>query len=264
MEKAFISDMTWEECNAAVDYHTIAILPLGSTEIEGSHLPLGVDTITAHAIAERLAGETGVLIGPTLPIGYSKWFRPFSGTISLEYDTFTRVLIEYSKCLIDNGIKRLLFLNSHKGNSPAIQYAAHILMAEQSILVSEINIWKLANDLIKKTNGLITENKFTHGGEIMTSMMMALNPELVVTGRMKTGSVISPPNSGFKFLNSTGETEFLNSVQTVYQRVNRITDSGILGDPMPASSEKGRTILKMLVAYIKAFLKEFKQLPVDK
>ena len=84
MTSSFISEMTSEAFREAAGTDTVAVIPMGSTELEGPHLPLGVDTIAADGVAKRLNGEPGVLIGPTLSIGYSKWFLPFAGTISLE------------------------------------------------------------------------------------------------------------------------------------------------------------------------------------
>ncbi len=106
MNKSFIVDMTWEEFRDSVDPATVVVIPMGSTELEGSHLPLGVDTIVANGIAARLAGAPGVLIGPSLPIGYSTWFNP--GSISPQYQTIARLLQDYCICLIRHGVKRLV------------------------------------------------------------------------------------------------------------------------------------------------------------
>ena len=70
MDKTFIAGMTWEEFRDNVNSGTVIVVPVGSTELEGTHLPLGVDTIMADGVAAKLAGEPGVLIGPTLPNGY--------------------------------------------------------------------------------------------------------------------------------------------------------------------------------------------------
>ena len=149
MKKSHILEMTWEEFRDSVDSKTVVVIPMGSTELEGLHLPLGVDTIVAEGVARNLAGEEGVLIGPLLPIGYSKWFNPFPGTISLEHETLIRLLLEYCTCLINHGIKRLVFLNSHRGNNatvevgvaggssdrggpyPAVQTTPHTALAER-------------------------------------------------------------------------------------------------------------------------------------
>ena len=261
MDKTFIAGMTWEEFRDNVNSGTVIVVPVGSTELEGTHLPLGVDTIMADGVAAKLAGEPGVLIGPTLPIGYSKWFNPFPGTISLEHDTLTKVFLEYCTCLINHGVKRIVFLNSHRGNNSCIEAAARTLILEKKVRIGMLSIWKLANDLTAGS-GLIKEGKFTHAGEIMTSVIMALKPEAVVTSKIMPDSVKSPEGSAFDVKNSLGETNFQGSIQTVYQDIRDVTDTGIMGDPTPASAEKGETVLKLITDYARSFLQEFRNLPI--
>ena len=261
MDKTFLAGMTWEEFRDNVNSGTVIVVPVGSTELEGTHLPLGVDTIMADGIAAKLAGEPGVLIGPTLPIGYSKWFNPFPGTISLEHDTLTRVFLEYCTCLINHGIKRIVFLNSHRGNNSCIEATARTLIMEKNVRIGMLSIWKLANDLTAGS-GLIKEGKFKHAGEIMPSVILALKPDTVVTGKIMPDTVNSPEGSAFDVKNSLGETSFQGSIQTVYQDIRDVTDTGIMGDPTPASAEKGEAILKLITDYAKSFLQEFRDLPI--
>jgi creatinine amidohydrolase len=264
MDKTFIAGMTWEEFRDNVNSGTVIVVPVGSTELEGTHLPLGVDTIMADGVAARLAGEPGVLIGPTLPIGYSKWFNPFPGTISLEHDTLTRVFLEYCTCLINHGVKRIVFMNSHRGNNSCIEAAARTLIMERKVRIGMLSIWKLANDLTSRESGMIREGKFTHAGEIMTSSIMALEPETVVIDKIAPDSVKSPAGGLFEVKNSLGDTAFQGSIQTVYQDIRDVTDTGIMGDPTPASAEKGEAILKLITDYARAFLQEFRNLPIER
>ncbi|HBF43366.1 MAG TPA: hypothetical protein DDW42_06995 [Desulfobacteraceae bacterium] len=263
MKKSNVLEMTWEEFRDAVDSKTVMVIPMGSTELEGPHLPLGVDTIVAEGVSRTLAEEEGVLIGPLLPIGYSKWFNPFPGTISLEQETLTRVLHEYCTCLINHGIRRLVFLNSHRGNNSSIETAARSLIMEHGVRIGMLSVWKLTNDLTAGS-GLIKEGKLAHAGEIMTSLILALKPGAVVTGKLKPDSVKSPEGSNFKVKNSLGETEFRDSIQIFYQDIRDVTDTGTMGDPTAASAEKGEKILNLVSDYVKAFLQEFRSLPIER
>ncbi|MCG6894320.1 MAG: creatininase family protein [Desulfobacteraceae bacterium] len=263
MTSSFISEMTSEAFREAAGTDTVAVIPMGSTELEGPHLPLGVDTIAADGVAKRLNGEPGVLIGPTLSIGYSKWFLPFAGTISLETETLIRVLVEYVESLAGAGIRRFVFLNAHKGNNPCIESTARRLVAEHRVRVGMLSLWKLAHDLCAVRDRAIDEGRFTHAGEIMTATMMALAPETVVTGRITADQVKSPENSAFRVKNSLGETEFMDSVQIVYQDIRDVTDSGTMGDPTTATAEKGEAVVERITAYARAFLQEFRKLPID-
>jgi creatinine amidohydrolase len=255
----YMADMTWEEFRDAVNEQSVLVIPMGSTELEGIHLPLGVDAIVADEVARRLNGEEGILLCPSLPVGYSRWFNPFPGTISLEHDTLTKVLVEYGSCLIRHGAKRLVFLNAHRGNNSCIEAASRILIAEYAVRIGMLSIWKLANDLTSGS-GLIQEGKFTHAGEIMTSLIFAIKPDTVRKERMRADHVQSPAGSEFKINNSLGETSFKGSVQIVYQDVREVTQTGVMGDPTTASAEKGETILKLVVNYVKDYLQEFRRL----
>ncbi len=263
MTSSFIAEMTSEAFGQAAGTDKVAVIPMGSTELEGPHLPLGVDTIMADGVARRLNGEPGVFIGPTLSIGYSKWFLPYAGTISLETGTLIRVLTEYVESLLSAGIRRFVFLNAHKGNNACIESAAHSLLAKHRIRVGMLSLWKLAHDLCAVKDRGIEEGRFTHAGEIMTSAMMALAPETVVSDRIGAGAVKSPENSAFKVKNSLGETEFMDSVQIVFQDIRDVTDSGTMGDPTAASSEKGKAVVERIAEYARAFLQEFRKLPLE-
>ncbi|MEJ2723153.1 MAG: creatininase family protein [Deltaproteobacteria bacterium] len=263
MKKSYLLEMTWEEFRDAVDAKTVMLVPMGSTELEGPHLPLGVDTVVAEGIARRLKGEDGVVIGPVLPIGYSKWFGPFPGTISLELETLTQVLTEYCACLLRHGIKRIVFLNSHRGNNACIDHVARTLVLERPVRVAMLSVWKMANELIAGRD-LIGEGGFTHAGEVMTSVILALRPDLVDNSKMRPARAKSPKRGGFMVKNSLGETEFRGSVQMLYQHIQDVTDTGVFGDPTTATAEKGEQVLNLITDYAKAFLREFRNLPLAK
>lgn len=261
MKTRIITDMTWETFRDAVNDRSVCVIPMGSIELEGTHLPLGVDNFAADGLVRHLADISDILIGPTLPIGYSEWFNPFPGTLSLSHDTLTRVLSDYCRGLIRHGVRRLLFLNAHKGNNSAIEVVSRKLIDAMPISIGMINIWKLAGDLAAG-RGLIAEGGFTHAGEIMTSVMMALRPDTVVKEKMTADKPRSPDDSEFDVKNSLGDVAFRGSVQTIYQDIHAITDTGTMGNPLPASAEKGQVIIDLMVDYIKAYLEVFKKIPV--
>jgi len=259
MPSNIIMDMTWEEFRDRVGPDSVVVIPMGSVELEGLHLPLGTDTIVAEGVAQQLTDEEGILLAPTINVGYSKWFKPFPGTISFEHDTLTRLLLDCCRCLFDHGIRRFVFLNAHKGNNACVEDIARSMIAEKQIKIGMLSVWKLTNDLIQG-KGLIDEGKFTHAGEIMTSVVMALRPDTVRTEKVRADGAKSPDGSLFKIRNSLGDTDFMGSVQTVFRDIRQVTDTGTLGNPQSASAEKGRKLLEMIVSYSKAYLQEFRKL----
>lgn len=263
MGARMIADMTWEAFRDAINDRVVCIIPMGSTELEGPHLPLGVDTIVAEGLARQLVDAPDVLIGPTLPIGYSEWFNPFPGTLSFTQNTLQRVLLDYCHGLVRHGVRRLVFLNAHKGNNAGIEVVSRELLAEEPIRISMLSIWKLAGDLAAGRD-LIEEGGFTHAGEIMTSVVMALRPDTVIKEKMAADAPRSPVDSAFRVKNTLGDTGFKGSVQTIYQDIRDITDTGTMGDPCPATVEKGQMLIDLMLDYIRDYLAAFQTLPEAK
>jgi creatinine amidohydrolase len=259
---SFILGMSTEDFKARASDDALVIIPIGSVELEGPHLPLGVDTIVAEGIAKIVSGELGAMIGPVIPVGYSNWFAPFPGTISIENETLCRFIHDYCRSLIRHGIRRIIFLNAHRGNNPAIEIVSHRLIAESKVRVGMVSLWKLAADLVCGTD-IISEEKFTHAGELMTSMIMALQPETVVSKKMYKGEIRQFEGSSFEVKNSVGDVLYDNSLQTVYLDIRELTETGVLGDPTRASVEKGQKIIELIRVYLKGFIQEFKNLTLS-
>jgi creatinine amidohydrolase len=227
---------------------TTILIPLGSTEQEGTHLPLGVDTYVAESLANEVAKDTNALVGPSLPLGYSEWFLEFSGTISLKIETVIQVVREYTSCLIHHGFQKLLFINGHTGNSPAVDVVAREWTMSQSARIAMVSVWKIANSLAKNTPDL-KENTFKHAGEIMTSVMLYLHPDMVTMDRAKVEYVKSGQGV-FKAKSSLGPAEFEGIEISLYDRAKNLTESGIMGDPLSATAKKGEAIFNALKSYL--------------
>ena len=123
MTRYFI-DLTQPEIAAQLKKNPLVILPAGSVEQHGPHLPTGTDIYAAnvigHAVAERMDG----LVLPGGPLGVTPMHMPFEGTITLTPDTYQRVVTETCASTAQHGAKRLLILNWHEGNTSAMNLAA--------------------------------------------------------------------------------------------------------------------------------------------
>src|SRR3979411_3303478 len=120
----YFVDLTQPEIAAQLKNNPLVILPAGSVEQHGPHLPTGTDTLAAnvigHAVAERMDG----LVLPATPLGVTPMHMPFEGTITLTPDTFMRVVIETCAATARHGAKYLLVLNWHQGKLPSLAIAA--------------------------------------------------------------------------------------------------------------------------------------------
>ena len=122
----YFADLTQPEIAAQLKKNPFVILPCGSVEQHGPHLPTGTDTlaanIIAHAVAERMDG----LVLPATPFGVTPMHMPFEGTITLTPDTYMRVQTETCVSTAKHGAKQLMIINWHEGNIPSLAIAAEV------------------------------------------------------------------------------------------------------------------------------------------
>ena len=255
-----MEEMTWVEFDAARKKIDTILIPTGSVEVEGPHLPLNVDSIVALGVARRVAEKADFLVAPLLNIGYSEWHMGFPGTLSYGVPTVSQMLRELTASLIGYGFKRLIFINSHVGNDWSITEVANEITRKRIARVAMINLWALGNEMAKNIPELV-EKKFLHAGEIMTSVVMALRPDLVDMKKAKKeylkGRLESFTQRG------SWNTVFKGLPVNVYHSSEELTESGVMGDPMAATPAKGEKILSAWTDYIVEFIKEFKKLPLE-
>ncbi|MCD6264206.1 creatininase family protein [Candidatus Bathyarchaeota archaeon] len=220
-----------------------AVLAVGSTEYHGEHLPYGTDTLVAEHLAEAVAERVeGLLVLPPLPLGMSHHYASFPLALSLSTETLMRVLWEVFESLLRHGIRRLLIINGHDGNIPAIEAATRefrVKHPEMKIAVLEA-WWKTAADLLPEGT-FEAWGGLGHGGEGETSMMMAVAPELV------------------EMSHARGAIPKLPAHVEVKWRFEELTPYGVTGDPTKATAEKGRKMRDALVELLVSFLREMDQ-----
>ncbi|MGL4490161.1 MAG: creatininase family protein [Rhizobiaceae bacterium] len=159
----------------------IAVLPLGATEQHGPHLPVDTDWIIADGIAnaaiEKLPLTMPVTVLPVEKIGYSIEHSNRPGVKTLEFHEAIQRWINIGKSLNDLGIRKFVMLNAHGGNSPLMTIVATELRAQRRMLAVATSWTRFGYP-----SGLITEQERAygiHGGEVETSVMLALRPDLV-------------------------------------------------------------------------------------
>jgi len=255
MKKYRFASLSWAEVAEMEREKRLILIPLGSTEQEGTHLPLGVDTYVAEAVANAVAEATDCLVAPSLPMGYSEWFLEFPGTISLKMETLIAVLREYLTSLIHHGFRRFIFVNGHGGNAPAVDVVAREFKLKHDVDVAMVQIWKVVNSLAKDIPDL-KENVFRHAGEFMTSLMLYLQPETVEMERAKV-EYVKTNKQPFKAKSSLGPAEFKGVEINLYDRAKRLTESGIMGDPLSATAKKGEIIFHHITSYLIEMVRNF-------
>lgn len=165
------------------------VVPLGSIEQHGPHLPVCVDTAIVSTLAERaatLASEhIPVVLAPTLPFGFADHHLAFGGTISIGLSTYLEVLTSIGRSLVLDGFRRILFLNGHGGNDAPVREVGDRLVFELKLPahVAGTSYWSCAADALAELN-LDIGPMPGHAGGFETSCLLAIAPELVRTDLM--------------------------------------------------------------------------------
>ena len=184
----FWADLSTRDFAQLDPARTIAVLPVAATEQHGPHLPLSVDSVLADGIVAaslpHLAPELSVLFLPTQAVGLSPEHARFPGTLTLKTETVLRLWTDIGESVAAAGVRKLLLFNSHGGQVSVLDLVARDLRARLNLLVYSCSWFNLplhdaqGQDL----NALFSaeEHRFgIHGGEIETSMMLALAPQRV-------------------------------------------------------------------------------------
>jgi creatinine amidohydrolase len=191
----------------------LLVVPLGSTEQHGHHLPLGTDTAVACAVAEAAAGSLdGALLAPALAYGASGEHEHFPGTVSLGTEALTGLLVEYGRSA-GRWAGRVLLVNGHGGNLDALRTAGALLRTE-------------GRDVAWFPCGVPAGD--AHAGRTETSLMLYVEPEGVLGERALAGEA-APLGALLPRLRADG--------------VRAVSPTGVLGDPAGASAAEGAALL---------------------
>lgn len=256
MTKRLLEEMTWPEAERAFAETRLVLVPVGSTEQHGRHLPLGTDTMSADALARAVAPRVRCVVTPALPFGYAPYHADYPGTLWLERETLTRVLGEVVRGLRRWGATHVAFVNGHGGNQTAIDTVSQRLR-EEGVLTANIMWWEFAGDLDPAFRCV------GHADSAETSFMLAVRPDLV-----DVGAAVPPTTTRLSPGIEVGGIFSLRFRGVRIRSVFRTSDAsqpGNLGDdPRAATRERGEAILAAVVDYVAAFLEEFREARVPR
>jgi len=242
---------------------TIAVLPVAATEQHGPHLPLSVDTVLVDGVIKaalpHLSADLKALILPTQTIGLSPEHARFAGTLTLSNQTILRVWTEIAQSVAAAGIRKLVLFNAHGGNVSVMDMVARDLRARLGLLVYSVSWFNLP--LIdaqgKDVNDLFapTEHRFgIHGGDIETSMMLALCPALV--DMSQAGDFASTAQTRAKRFAILGNG---TSAKLAWQTQD-YNLAGAVGNAALASADKGQAVVDAAGRALAQLLGEVDQL----
>jgi len=237
-----LGELTWPEVEV-LDKDKIVILPLGSFEQHGRHLPLLTDTIIVTAIAEQVeaAQKETVLLLPTLWLGYSPHHLGFPGTITVEHDTYVDILCQILNPLIELGFRKILALNGHAGNDCTVRIAMREVRRK---LKGADNLW-----LVIISEWTAAQNML-HACEVETSLVLHLRSDLV---RMEEAKAeVKEFHSNFYSFDFDKP-----DIVTLDYAFREVTKTGALGYPELATEGEGEKLLQKMVSETIRFVSEF-------
>jgi creatinine amidohydrolase len=226
------------------------VLAIGSTEYHGLHLPYGTDTLVSEHLACEVASKVNrMLVLPSIPYGMSAHYASFPIAISLKTETLMQILREVFNSLRKHGLLKLLIVNGHDGNIPAIDAVTNEYRAEYpEFKIAVLSAWWItAGELVPKNTFEVWDG-LGHGGEGETSMMLRVAPELVDMDKAK------------------GVVPLLQSHVEWKWTFDELTPYGVTGDPTKATKEKGILMNQALVTLLVEFIenldkKQWKEIP---
>lgn len=237
-----LAEMTWQEAKQAAEENRLVIVPVGSTEAHGPHLPLDVDTHQATYVGEQLAERVGAVVAPTLPFSYAVTWLSFAGTISLTAETFQQVLVEVVESLAANGFRRIMILNAHRPNGTSVDVAARRVIDNldpgADLQVSALSYWEPGAARVhalrrSQVGGM------GHACEFETSFQLATRPELVHMERLEG---VHAPLVGWDLV-APGEPSRTYEAWPAPSAAH----PAIFGDPTVATAESGQAFLEAVL-----------------
>jgi len=238
----------------------VALLPVAATEQHGPHLPLSVDVDLVEGIVEaclpQLPADLPVLILPTQKIGYSPEHLQFAGTQSLSPESIIRNWVDIGAGVARAGVKKMLLFNSHGGNVAVMDIVARELRAHHGMMVFSSSWYNLPLGEAEKAFSAHELRFGVHAGDVETSMMLALKPELVRMDKAQNFASTSFERSKqFSILGNGKSAKFGWQMQD-------INPNGAAGNAANATAAKGRALVAEASKQLALLLQEFAQLPL--
>lgn len=246
-------ELTSPEIAALDRERTVLILPLGSIEQHGNHMPVGTDTMLAQAVslaaAERSPGRVAVLPSPWY--GFSAHHMRFAGSITLQAETLMAIAGDIVASLVGHGFRRILIVNGHGGNAGVIDVLASTLGHRHygKARIAALTYFTLAREAIAALRRS-EPGGMGHACEFETAMVRHIRPELV---KMEL-AVSTYPDPGSRYLT----TDLLGgSAVRTYLDFADLSPTGTLGDPSLATPETGARFFEAAVGALAAFVDDF-------
>jgi creatinine amidohydrolase len=252
--------LSWPEVQRAADESRVPIVPIGTLEDHGRHLPIDTDVTLVEAIcrgaAQALPDETVLL--PPVVHGYSPHHMDFPGTITISWDTFCRYCTDVAVSLVRHGFRRVLLVNGHGSNQNLVEMAARLAtVAEpQSLVAASFYLTGPAGAAVIGEVRESSRGGMAHACELETSLYLHLDPDAVDMS-------LATDERGYP------ETEhawldWSDGPLKMMPWWSSFSESGVQGDATMATAEKGRKLYDAAVQEVASFVRELRDTSIPR
>jgi creatinine amidohydrolase len=264
-------DMAWVDVAEYLQNNDTVLVPIGSLEQHGEHLPLGTDAITAEEVTKRASMRARTVRTPTLWTGYTPHHMRSpgegTGTVTLRASTLAALLSDVMHSLIYHGFNRIIIVTGHGSNGKIIDPILRTVRYKTGALVALYTPYAerylgLVKDIVE---GPPEETPGWHAGELETSQVLAHNPSLVHTDRYRVikGSAPGWLPDTFEKNDASPSVKFAGYeyLQIPFDHME-ITPTGLIGNPARATPEKGERALDAFANYLTEAIAELRKADV--
>ncbi len=234
-----LEELSSEEFKELVKVIKTIIIPIGSIEAHGPHLPLGTDLFTIYELSYLLAKELKIFLAPPLYYGLCRSTETLPGTISLRGETLKNFLLDLIESFYKQGLRRFILFSGHAGGT----HKAYLIDTAETFLKQREDTSFLVADIISLLRDILAElgipEKDSHAGEWETSLILYFREDLV-----------RDLEKAFEDYPSFPKFQVVKKKETYWS-------SGIWGNPLKATKEKGEIIAQKFLFKIKILLQEF-------
>ena len=254
-------ELTWPEMREAIAQQPVVLLPFGTVEDHGLHLPINTDNVIVEAIcleaARRAVGD--VLVMPPVAYGLDEHHMDFPGTVSVDIQTLLAYVADVAISVARHGFTHVLIVNGHGSNEPIADLAARRVVLETGVICGAMSpnaaIDPTLAEPVYSQMRQSAPGGVAHAGEYETAMMLHLRPDLVHMDR----AVREMGQLKLDYFNWDYPEPSVLSWQDWW---SRMSESGVCGDPTVATAEFGQALFERTVENFVRFVREFRTIPV--
>ena len=247
--------LTWPEIREQIAKQPVVILPVGSTEDHGHHLPLDVDTFVVSAVClaavERIPDDS--LLLPSVPYGFEDHHMDFPGTITIRDEHLLHFVLDITKSVAHHGFRKILIVNGHGSNSPILELVARRTVTETE---AHCGLIMAGSEEVEK----IQESELlSHADEVETSVYLHLNQNAV---QMEKATCDDKMSVGRYYWRGSLKGKGASPLRMM-DHWSRVSDSGVIGDATVATKEKGKRVFNAAVVQLTEVIQEFRSIPIE-